>query len=103
MVEEKDHVFINSVNQMDMIIGRLFIRTKFDDAINMMNEVRKYYDDNKKNHNYQVVAEALEVLIYHFGDFQSKNSKGDFGNTVTEHLHYFLNERKKINITPMGM
>jgi len=98
MIEKKDHEFINTVNEMDMIIGRLFIRTKFDDAINMMSEVRKYYDNSKKNHNYQVVAESLEILIYHFGDFQSKNSKGDFGKSVTEHLHYFLDERKKIKI-----
>ena len=101
MVEEKDHVFINGVNQMDMITGRLLIRTKFDEAIDMMDSTRLYYDDNKKNHNYQVVAEALEVLIYHFGDYQSKNSMGKFGESVTKHLHYFLAERKKISI-PIG-
>ena len=95
---EKDHQFINCVNQMDTITGRFLIRTKLDDAVDMMNSTRKYFDDNKKNHNYQVVAEALEILIHQHGEFQSINSKGEFGDSVSNHLYYYLDERKKISI-----
>jgi len=98
-MEQDSRVFINSINQLDMILGRLLIRTKLSDAVENIKNTRLYFDENYKKHNKQVIAESLEILNYHYGDIQSKFPMGsDIEVAVTEQLVYYLELRKNIMI-----
>jgi len=100
MVSRDDHIYINSINQLDMILSRFLVRGKFDNMINIMNETNKYFSDNQSKHNSQVVAEALEILIYHYGELHSKIPGGcEHGKVIDKYLRYYMEEKKKIKLT----
>jgi len=97
-MDKNDHIFINGINQMDMVLGRFIVRNKYDRATKIMEETKKYFINNK-NLNYQVVAESLEILIHHYSDIQSKIPlESKFGKEITKYYNYYATERKKIKI-----
>jgi len=98
-MEKEDRVFIDCINNMDISLGRFIRSVNFDGAKKLMDDTKGFYTENKSSHNHFVIAEALEVLINHYSDIQSKIPlESDIGKSITKHLKYYSSERSKIKI-----
>jgi hypothetical protein len=91
------NTFISAINQYDMIASRFLTNTKFDNAKAIINQTKDLFESHRKKYPNEIILEALEIIIHHYGEFQSKIPlKSDFGLFITEHLFYYIEERKKM-------
>ena len=91
----EDEADVRGKIQMNMVVARFLTKNDFVTAISTIKSTKKLFLDNK-NHNNQVLAEVLEILVTNYGEIQSKLPLGsDVGQVVTEHLTFYMKERKK--------
>jgi hypothetical protein len=94
---EDGRFFIGYLIQMNMIVSRFLTKTNQDKCINIVNHTFEYFNENRKKQSLDVVYQAVELLIHHYGEFQSKIPLNtDFGKLITKYLIYYIEERKKL-------